>query len=49
MSQSAAPARPVFNLTLAVVTINGWNRLQIASRAPEGEYRPRQRTEAATA
>ena len=28
------------NLTLAVVTINGWNRLSIAFRALPGEYQP---------
>ncbi|HWF07318.1 MAG TPA: carboxymuconolactone decarboxylase family protein [Bryobacteraceae bacterium] len=28
------------NLTLAIVTINGWNRMSIAFRAVPGEYRP---------
>lgn len=28
------------NLTLAIVTINGWNRLAIAFRAVPGEYQP---------
>jgi len=28
------------DLTLAVVTINGWNRLNIASRAVPGDYHP---------
>lgn len=28
------------NLTLAVVAINGWNRLNIAFRAQPGRYRP---------
>ena len=28
------------NLTMAVVAINGWNRLQIAFRAVPGEYQP---------
>jgi AhpD family alkylhydroperoxidase len=28
------------NLTMAVVTINGWNRLAIAFRAVPGEYQP---------
>jgi AhpD family alkylhydroperoxidase len=28
------------NLTLAVVAINGWNRLNIAFRRPAGSYRP---------
>ena len=32
----------VANLTLAIVTINGWNRLLIAFRAVPGEYQPRQ-------
>jgi AhpD family alkylhydroperoxidase len=35
-------------LTLAVVAINGWNRLGIAFRAPAGHYRPIQHHEAAT-
>jgi AhpD family alkylhydroperoxidase len=30
----------LINLTLAVVTINGWNRLSIAFRAVPGEYQP---------
>lgn len=30
------------NLTLAVVTINGWNRLAIAFRSVPGEYQPQQ-------
>src|SRR5581483_3235796 len=28
------------NLSLAIVTINGWNRLMIAFREPAGSYRP---------
>jgi AhpD family alkylhydroperoxidase len=28
------------NLTIAVVTINGWNRLSIAFRVPAGTYQP---------
>lgn len=28
------------DLTLAVATINGWNRLLISSRAVPGEYQP---------
>lgn len=28
------------NLTLAIVTINGWNRFAIAFRAVPGQYRP---------
>jgi alkylhydroperoxidase family enzyme len=30
------------NLTLAIVAINGWNRLAIAFRAVPGTYQPRQ-------
>jgi AhpD family alkylhydroperoxidase len=30
------------NLTLAVVAINGWNRLAVSFRAPVGTYQPRQ-------
>jgi AhpD family alkylhydroperoxidase len=35
------------NLTLAVVAINGWNRLAIAFRSVPGEYKPQQRAMAA--
>lgn len=31
------------NLTLAIVTINSWNRLNVAFRTPAGNYKPRQR------
>jgi AhpD family alkylhydroperoxidase len=34
-------------LTLAIVAINGWNRLGIAFRAPAGSYRPARQHEAA--
>jgi AhpD family alkylhydroperoxidase len=30
------------NLTLAIATINSWNRLNVAFRTPAGSYRPRQ-------
>ncbi len=50
-------ARPHFgeeelvNLTMAVVAINGWNRIAIAFRAVPGSYQPavRPHTEPATA
>ena len=29
------------NLTLAIVAINGWNRLNVAFRTPAGNYQPR--------
>ncbi len=32
------------NLTLAIATINVWNRLNVAFRTPAGSYRPRQTT-----
>lgn len=31
------------DLTLALVAINGWNRLSIASRTPPGSYQPAKR------
>lgn len=31
------------NLTLAIVAINGWNRLNVAFRTPAGTYQPRVR------
>lgn len=34
------------NLTLAVISINGWNRLAIAFRAVPGDYEPQQRQHA---
>ena len=34
-------------LTLAIVQINGWNRLAIAARAPAGSYQPAQKPSAA--
>jgi AhpD family alkylhydroperoxidase len=37
------------NLTLAIVTINGWNRLSIAFRAVPGEYQPAAHSTAETA
>ncbi len=35
------------NLTLAIVAINGWNRLNIAFRVPAGTYQPPQRLKTA--
>ena len=32
--------REVADLTLAIATINAWNRIAIASRTPAGHYRP---------
>jgi AhpD family alkylhydroperoxidase len=37
------------NLTLAVVTINGWNRLSIGFRAVPGEYQPSAQNKTGTA
>jgi len=36
------------DLTLAITTINGWNRLNIAGRTPAGSYRPAARPRAAS-
>ena len=47
--EAYAAARELFsdeelvNLTLAIVAINGWNRLCIAFRSPPGTYRPESR------
>ncbi len=35
------------NLTLAVIAINGWNRLAIASRTKAGDYQPKTAARAA--
>ncbi len=32
--------RELANLTLAIVAINGWNRLNVAFRTPAGSYKP---------
>lgn len=32
--------REIVNLTMAVITINGWNRLAVPFRATVGEYQP---------
>ncbi len=34
------------DLTLAVISINGWNRLNVAIRTVPGDYQPRKRTAA---
>ncbi|MGB9430315.1 MAG: carboxymuconolactone decarboxylase family protein [Gammaproteobacteria bacterium] len=31
----------LFNLTLAIIAINGWNRLSISSRTVAGTYKPK--------
>jgi len=33
------------NLTMAVIAINGWNRLSVAFRTVPGAYRPKHRRE----
>jgi AhpD family alkylhydroperoxidase len=35
------------NLTLAIVAINGWNRLSIAFRVPPGSYQPKGKSQPA--
>lgn len=37
--------RELVDLTMAVVTINGWNRLAVSLRAPVGDYVPGKRPE----
>lgn len=37
--------REIVDLTLAVVTINGWNRLAISMRSVPGAYQPKSREE----
>ncbi|MFI5271682.1 MAG: carboxymuconolactone decarboxylase family protein [Ktedonobacterales bacterium] len=39
-ARAAFSERELANLTLAVVAINGWNRLNIAFRTPAGTYEP---------
>jgi AhpD family alkylhydroperoxidase len=41
--------KEIVDLTLAIVTINGWNRIAIGFRAPVGEYQPPKRREMAGA
>ena len=36
--------KEIVDLTLAIVAINGWNRLAVPFRTPVGSYRPRLRT-----
>lgn len=40
--------RELVDLTMAVVTINGWNRLAVAFRATPGSYQPAEELAAAT-
>lgn len=40
--------KELVDLTLAIVAINGWNRLAIAFRAPAGTYQPPRHAAAAT-
>ena len=35
--------KEIVDLTLAVIVINGWNRLAIATRQPVGDYQPKPR------
>jgi len=39
--------KEIVDLTLAIVAINGWNRLAISFRAPTGDYQPAARKTAA--
>jgi AhpD family alkylhydroperoxidase len=37
----------IVKLTMAIIAINGWNRLAVAFRQPVGSYQPRQRPQPA--
>jgi alkylhydroperoxidase family enzyme len=39
----------IVNLTMAVVAINGWNRLAVSFRREPGTYQPREAAAAAAA
>lgn len=39
-ARSQFEERELANLTLAVIAINGWNRLNVAFRTPAGSYQP---------
>ncbi len=41
--------REIADLTLAIVTINGWNRIAIGFRAPAGTYQPAKARRSASA
>lgn len=41
--------KELVNLTMAIIAINGWNRLAVSFRALAGTYQPAPRAEAATA
>ena len=45
--RKAFSEKELADLTLAVTTINGWNRLNIAGRTPAGTYRPAAKQHAA--
>jgi len=36
------PEKDIVSLTLAITTINAWNRISIGFRVPAGSYQPRQ-------
>lgn len=40
--------KEIVDLTLAVIAINGWNRLALPFRTPAGSYQPRRREGATT-
>ncbi len=44
LARSQFSEKELADLTLAVIAINGWNRLAISFRAPVGTYQPRART-----
>ncbi|MGA7615578.1 MAG: hypothetical protein WBX15_10410 [Thermoanaerobaculia bacterium] len=40
--------KELVNLTICVITINGWNRLAISFRSDVGTYQPRKKEERAS-
>lgn len=40
MAREQFNERELSNLTLAIIAINGWNRLNVAFRTPAGSYQP---------
>lgn len=45
LARKSFSEQELVNLTLAIITINGWNRLAIGFRTPAGTYQPRQSAE----
>jgi AhpD family alkylhydroperoxidase len=44
VARSQFSERELVDLTMAIVAINGWNRLSVSFRTPAGGYKPGERT-----